>query len=164
VDPEEYFGTKQVVPSEEFSMTVRGFSMVELMMAIVVMGATTGMSYPLLSHVISAQDVQSASNAIVTMQATARAAAIRRGSTVVMDIAGGKIVIRSNDPVTGVPDTVGTVEDIAARYGVSVLTSRDSLRFDPRGLGTELSTTVVYVWNAAHADTLQISRLGRVLR
>ncbi len=52
------------------------------------------------------------------------------------------------------------------RYGIGFTvnpTGRDSLVFDPRGLGTETSNTQIYVTLMGYADTITISPLGKVL-
>ena len=78
----------------------------------------------------------------------------------------GNLVIISSHPVTGVRDTVGTVMNLVSRYGVtfSVSPSRDSLIFDSRGLGTETSSTYIYVSKGGYTDTLEIGQLGRIAR
>ena len=73
------------------------------------------------------------------------------------------MVIRSTDPLTGAVDSVGAVENMNQRFTVDVTSTRDSLVFDARGLGTETSETYIYVRRGSLADTLRVTRLGRVL-
>ena len=46
-------------------------------------------------------------------------------------------------------------------HGVSLSTSRDSILFDPRGLGYGVANLTLVVRRGSAADTLVVSRLGR---
>jgi hypothetical protein len=67
-------------------------------------------------------------------------------------------------PITGVVDTVGTPQLIGERFDVTVSTGRDSLVFDPRGMGTEASTTFIEISKGSNADTLRVTPAGRLLQ
>ncbi len=145
-------------------MSERGLTLIEIAIVIVLVGVVTAITFPVASAEIRRQSVRSAVNGIVSMHSKARAAAIERGRATVLELTGGRLVIRSRHPVTGLPDTVGTVEDVAQRYGVIVSATRDSVVFDGRGVGVGSVTTVIAVTKATIADTLRISPFGRVLK
>jgi hypothetical protein len=98
------------------------------------------------------------------MHGRARIAAVQRARPTALVLTKDEVVIRSKDPATGAVDTVGVPLDMAARYGVTVETMRDSVVFDPRGQAWETSSTLIYLSRGSEADTIQISALGKLLR
>jgi prepilin-type N-terminal cleavage/methylation domain-containing protein len=146
------------------AMNNHGMTMTELVIAIVMIGTLTAVSVPRVGDALVKHNVRSARSAVVTMHSKARASAVQRGRQAVLRLAGGNLVIESPHPVTGIADTVGTVEDLSGRFGISLSSTRDSLVFDPRGLGTEAGSTTIVVQAGALADTIVISPVGRVLR
>ena len=144
-------------------MKTDGFTLIEMAIVVVIVGFVSALAYPRLSVAVTRERVRSAAVAVVTVHAKARAVAIQRGRPAVLDLTAGRLIIRSPAPVTGAPDTVD-VQDVAARYGVEIKATHDSIVFDPRGLGADMAPTTVYVALGTDADTVRISRLGRVLR
>ncbi len=143
----------------------QGFTLAELVIVVVVMGVLTGMMAPRIGRAILKQDVRAARGGLIAMHATAKAAAVQRSARTVLVLTGGNLVIRAPDPVAaGQVDTVGSPLSVPARYGVTLIPSRDSLVFDPRGIANELMPTTVIVRKGAFADTVLISPAGRVLR
>lgn len=145
-------------------MNDRGLSVIELVIVIVLVGVLAGWAFPRIGDALTRQSVRSGRNAVVTLHAKARATAVQRARVVRLVFEGTRCVLRSQHPLTGATDTVGVVEDLYARHKVTVTPSRDSLVFDPRGLGTEPGPTVIVVARAGYADTIQISSVGRVLK
>ena len=140
----------------------KGFSLIEMMIAVVVLGAISAIGFPLLRGGIMRQSVRSATDAITVMHRRARDHASQRGQLTVIDLKGGIVVIRSINPLTGAPDTLGVVQSMPDRFGVTVSATRDSLMFDGRGIGMEGSVTRVYLSRETYADTIEISALGRI--
>ena len=70
------------------------------------------------------------------------------------------------NPVTGVSELVGgTTDSVVGKFGVTMTVSpstRDTLVFVSRGLGTEGSQTTIYVSKSGFTDTITISSLGRI--
>jgi type II secretion system protein H len=144
-------------------MRTNGFTLIEMAIVITIVGLASAIAYPRVSAAVTRERVRSAAVAVVATHAKARAVAIQRGRPVVLELTGGRLIMRSAHPVTGAPDTVA-VENVAARYGVAIKASRDSVRFDPRGLSMDMASTAVHVALGADADTVRISGMGRVLR
>ncbi len=144
-------------------MNRRGFSLIELLIAIVLIGLMAAFMIPRIGDVIQQQKVRSARNAITTMHARARATAIQRGRLVALVRQNNRILLLSRHPVTGVPDTIAS-QNLGDRFGVSLSANRDSLAFDPRGLGMESGNTQIVVSRAGFADTIVISAVGSILR
>ncbi len=144
------------------TITCRGFTFIEMLIAVVLLGAMTSIAFPRMRDGIMRQSVRSATDAIRVLHARARSHASQRGQPTVIDLKNGIVAIRSTSPLTGTPDTLGVVHNMHDRFGVTVSATRDSLVFDGRGIGMEGSATLVYVNRESYADTIQISALGRI--
>lgn len=145
-------------------MNRRGFTLIELLIAVGLVAVLVAMAVPRVGTALIRQSVRSARGAVVTMHAKARGAAIQRGRRTNLIFNGNTVLVLTRHPVTGALDTVGSAENLLSRYGVTVSTTRDTLSFDPRGLGMESSNTTIAVRKGAFADTIVISALGRVQR
>ena len=145
----------------------RGFSLLEILTVMVMVGIIVAMGIPKFGTTMTRQNVRGARQLITTMHSRARNAAITRGRATKLAINNGNLVILSAHPVTGVTDTVGrTAEDVVGRYSVTFSvnpSTRDTLSFDARGLGTEGSATTIFVSKSGYADTISISPLGRIV-
>ena len=89
----------------------------------------------------------------------ARRSAITRRSVVavITDTMAGAILVRS-----------GGVElarrSLRERYGVRLTATRDSMSYDPRGLGYGAANLTIVARRGRGAETLSVSRLGRARR
>jgi prepilin-type N-terminal cleavage/methylation domain-containing protein len=144
----------------------RGFSLIEILTVMVMIGIIVAMGIPKFGNTLARQNVRGARVLITTLHSRARNSAISRSRTTKLAIKNGYLLTLSANPLTGVIDTVGRRGDsVAARYGVTysvVPSTRDTLVFDPRGLGTEATSTTIYVSKSGFADTITISPLGRI--
>jgi len=88
--------------------------------------------------------------------ATAREMAVLRRTAVAVriDTASGVIELRSLGAVL-------LKRELRATYGVGLATNRDSMVYDPRGLGYGASNLSLVVRRNRVADTIVVSRLGR---
>ena len=145
-------------------MNQRGFTLIELLIVIGIMGLIAALAVPRIGRTLVRQSVRGARDAVVGMHAKARAAAVQKGRSTRLVISGNTLLIRTQHPVTGVVDTVGTVEDLYSRFGVTVATSRDSLVFDARGIGTESSPTKITVSRGSYSDGVEINMWGRLVK
>jgi prepilin-type N-terminal cleavage/methylation domain-containing protein len=148
-------------------MNQRGFSLIEILTVMIMVGIMVSIAIPRFGFTLSRQDVRGARNLFTTTHAKARASAVSRGRRTAFAIKNGELAILSAHPVTGAVDTVGSVDDLIERFGVTFTvdpSSRVTLVFDGRGLGTEATTTTVIVSKAGYADTISIAPLGRVIR
>ena len=119
-------------------------------------------------------NVRSARVYLSTQLVTARATAVQRGCYAVVHFtsgASGAIWVTAcprRMPGAGTVDTIGGVEQLADRYNVTLTATRDSVRFDPRGLSTDaagVTTTVRLQGNiASNTDSIFINSLGKVVR
>lgn len=89
----------------------------------------------------------------------ARRTAIARRApvAVVIDTGGGAITVRIG------PSRIAH-QGLRDRYGVVVRASRDTMAYDPRGLGYGAANLTVIASRGRAAETLFVSRLGRTRR
>ena len=143
-------------------MNKRGVTLIEIIIVIVLVGVMTGFALPRIGDAITKQSVQSARTFFISAHARTRATAIQRGTQTQLIVSDGRLTIQSANPVTYVVDTVGGVQDLGARYGVTVQPANVSLTFDGRGIGTENTGTTISITKGSHGSTIVISPVGRV--
>lgn len=76
---------------------------------------------------------------------------------VVMDTTSASVIVR-------IGGTELARRSLRERYGVQMTSSRDSMSYDPRGLGYGAANLTIVAKRARGAETLFVSRLGRVRR
>jgi prepilin-type N-terminal cleavage/methylation domain-containing protein len=135
----------------------RGFTLLELLVAMIVAGVLLALALPRLATARDARSVREAMDVLSSGFSLARATALARRSPVaiVFDTAAAVVRIRS----AGGPLRQS---DLSASFGVTIATSRDSAVYDPRGFGYGVSNLSVVVRRGNFVDTLTMSRLGRV--
>ena len=135
----------------------RGTTLLELALVLAIAG--TLMTFFVIPAARALDRIQSraAVSALAAACAFARQAAVTRGARTVvsLDTAGARVA------VTVGADTL-RVDDLGARYGVSLATSNATLTYAPTGLATGLSNLRAIVRRGRAADTVTVSRLGRV--
>lgn len=142
-----------------------GFTVVELLWVIVIMGLMGAMGIPRIRGALQKQNVKSARVAGVAHIVKARAAAVQRGCRATVHVRStGLIWVTACKTVGAGIDTLGSVDDLKARYGVTMSATRDSIQFDPRGLSLGNQSGTVFVSNAVAADSIVINAVGRVVQ
>jgi Tfp pilus assembly protein FimT len=135
-----------------------------MLIVVVLIGILAAFGVPRIRQGMESSRVSGARVAISTMNAKAKALAVQRSLVVQLIVAGNEVRLESRHPVTGV-STVVDRQDLYASYGVTVGSTRDTLRYDPRGLGLQNSaTTVVVSRPGGFADTVVINSLGGIQR
>jgi type II secretory pathway pseudopilin PulG len=142
-----------------------GFTLIEIVIIVVIIGAVSAVTLPLLTNALQQQRVRSAAAAVENMYVKARTIAMQRSSyTRIMGLPTGVLSIFTLDPVTGGWEYVGQTEDIADRYNVSMTSAPyNYIWVNHRGLGYYAEDTVK-VWYGADTISLKISRYGRITR
>lgn len=129
----------------------------ESAIVLILLGVLLGIAFPRLQDAIARHAVAAGTRDIAHLLSAARQVAATRidGAAVAFDTATGRVRLE----VSG--RSVQTL-DLAARRGVRLRASRDSLAYDSRGLGVGAANLSVVVTRGRVADTLVVSRLGRV--
>jgi type II secretory pathway pseudopilin PulG len=134
-----------------------GSSLLELTVVLVLTGILLAIALPRLNHVRDAAAVRSALDEAAADFAAARQAAIarRRLVAVVVDTSAAAITDRTEG-------TILVASRFRLTYGVTLATNRDSAVYDGRGFAYGVSNLSLVIRRGAVAETLVVSRLGRV--
>jgi Tfp pilus assembly protein FimT len=118
-----------------------------------------GIAAPRLGTLRDRASVRSAATELAAILSSARRAAMLRSSAamVVIDEA------RSTASVIVGTDTLLT-HDPGSELGVTLTATRDTVLYGPSGRGWGASNTSIVVARGSWADTIFVSRLGRVRR
>lgn len=145
----------------------RGFTFIEILIVMILIGIIAAIGFPRLRGVVETNNVRGARAGIATLVATGRAAAVQRGCRATLHFTSGTngtvwlTVCKVN--AAGL-DTLGGVEQIASRFNVTFTATRDSLSFDPRGLGTNYVVTTLRFTAGGVKDSVMINQVGKVVR
>ena len=142
----------------------QGFTLVEQLAVLVLTAVVLAAGIP---HVIAQRDAAAVRQAIVSVRGafgTARDHAIASGARTAVRFAresgasgafsGTVVVHASSDTMHRLP--------LGALLGVTLVASRDSMTYLPSGLGVGAANLSVTIARGRFADTLTVSRLGRV--
>ena len=135
----------------------RGFTLVELVVVSTLIGLMAAISIPKGTRLLDHLRVRQAAQEVWAALSLGRSAAIHRAgyTRVIIDEAAGTVVLRhAADTLRRWP--------VGPMHGVALRASRDTLIFAPTGLGYGASNTTIVISRGARADTLVVSRLGRV--
>ncbi len=136
----------------------RGATLIEQLWLLVLMGALAALTMTSGSALFAALDVAMAAQETVDLLALARDHAIATGdrTAVRFDVAGTRVVVHVGPDTIAVGDFHGS--------GLTLAATRDSLSYAPSGLGVGAANLRLTLTRSARADTITVSRLGRVQR
>lgn len=135
----------------------KGFNVIEMTIVLAIVAVLSAITLPRAGGFVDSIEVRGAVTEIDAIFSTARHAAIARGSQSVLEI----------DPELGVmmirvgADTLQRRE-VGAAHGVSIDSNRTSITYSPIGVGYGAANLTMIVSRKRAADTLYVSRLGRV--
>lgn len=142
-----------------------GFSMIEMIWVIVLMGLLSILGIPRIRNALQKQNVRSARVAGSTLFVKARTAAIQRGCVANVELPGdGRVwvtVCRTAGPGL---DTLGGIDNLQDRFGVVMASGRAQWRFDPRGVTAGNQSAWVFFRNTQAADSFWVNPMGKVVR
>jgi len=146
----------------------KGFTLMETLLVIVILGIVALLGYPRMSAGMTSASVRGARTTLINLLAKARTAATQANRITLVKIEGNNAFVLMRPrllPGAGDADTLGAVERLGASYGVTIAATVDSVRFDPRGLGTGFGTgTTFLVSRNGSTDTIRVDGLGRVTK
>jgi prepilin-type N-terminal cleavage/methylation domain-containing protein len=135
----------------------RAFTVIEVTVVIAIAAALSAIALPRAWGFVDRIEVRGAVTEVESLFSLARHAAIARGSQVSLDVDTGlrTITIRSGvEPIR--------TREIGKVYGVSLSANRTSITYSPIGVGYGAANFSLIISRKAAADTVVVSRLGRV--
>ncbi len=155
-------------------MRTRGFTLVETMVVIVVIAVVLVYGYPKIRATMIKNSLRSARSATLTAIQRAKTVAVTEGraATVRLDPATGNLWITASPRrsfLAGSPwDTVGSIKNLTAAYGTTVLTNgQDTLAFDARGMMTPIGSStpqIIAMTKSSYRDSVMINGYGRITK
>lgn len=152
---------------------MRGFTLVEAMIVLSLIGVLAMVGYPALSGWQAQQAVRAASGQFLARYSLARSSAMRYGrlSQLQIDTAGDRfwVEVDTSATMTGAVDTLAPIEYVGEVFGVTMESTRSTVCFATSGLPTQAlgcspgDVTVVFSRNGV-VDTVQATVLGKTLR
>lgn len=134
-----------------------GHTLIELAMALAIMAILLGIAAPRLGTLRDRASVRSAATELMAILSSARRAAVLRSTGAMVVIDEG----RSTASVIVGADTI-LAHDAGSELGVTFTATRDTVLYGPSGRGWGASNTSIIVARGRWADTIFVSRLGRV--
>jgi len=141
-----------------------GFTVVELLIVIVLMGLLTSIAYPRMSGVRASAGLRGARVQFLSSLATARAAAVRFGRPAQLKRTGNSIQVRADTGGTGVFVSLTLPVALDSQFSVTLGATVDSVVFGPRGLATNLSSSGAQfaLVRGTIQDSVCLTRLGEI--
>jgi Tfp pilus assembly protein FimT len=136
-----------------------GTTIIELLVVVIVIAGLSAIALPRFRAAADRFAARSAIQEAQSLFTFARRSAITRRTAVgvITDTSSGIIIVRA-----GRLELART--GLRARYGVRLTASRDSMSYDPRGLGYGAANLTIVARRGEGAETLFVSRLGRTRR
>ncbi len=141
----------------------KGFSTIELIVVILLIGVIASIGFPRLRDGLEKQNVRSAKALIATLAATARGAAVQRGCSATLNFSVDSVWVTAcgvNPPAALVQ--VGTKKLVGDEFGVTLNSTSGSVVYDPRGIATVFQATTVRVIGPHYRDSVIINEVGKV--
>jgi type II secretion system protein H len=149
----------------------RGFSLVELLIVVVLIGVLTLVAVPKVAIYRDRSNVNAARERIESTIATARASAIHKGRISRFNISGNVISVETRDPTSGAwqwqmnaLNLNSIYSSVQVQLGGAVTSA---LYFEPRGVTWSTvrpASTVVYrIVGKTRTDSVCVSRHGQIL-
>jgi prepilin-type N-terminal cleavage/methylation domain-containing protein len=145
-----------------------GFTLVETLLAVIIVGVMTAMAYPRVGRAMIKSDLRGARTRVVNMLSAARAAATQGNRTTTVTFNGNTAVVTAS-PRRNVgccsADTVGPVVNLYTQYGTSMALDNDvtQITYDPRGLYNGNSVTITLT-RSSYTQSVRVDMLGRVTK
>lgn len=136
-----------------------GFTLIEALTVIALLAVLLAMALPRYGALRDRLAVDGAASAVVRALFDARAAAQRLGTRAAVAIDTSVVAITvhiRSDTLVRLP--------LQALFGVGMTTTRDSIAYAATGLGFGASNARMIVRRGAAAETISVSRTGRVRR
>lgn len=140
-------------------MMRNGMTAIEMIVALSVIAAMMGIMVPTVGRLRDGIAVRNATAEALSAFATARRSAIVRGAPVGVgvDRPPGFVTVRVNGGML-------LQRDLERTYGVTISSTRDSTAYSPLGHGLGAANLSLVIARGVVAETIFVSREGRVRR
>lgn len=137
----------------------RGTTLPEIIVVMTIAGILGSIAVARTAVFRDRISVRSAATETVSTFSLARRWALSRASrtAITIDTAAASLVVRS------FTDTIST-RRLGSSHGVTLAATRDSMAYAPNGLGYGASNLTLILRRGTAAETIVVSRLGRVRR
>jgi prepilin-type N-terminal cleavage/methylation domain-containing protein len=134
-----------------------GYTLVEVLLVLTIGGLVLAIAIPRGLTSLDRVSVTSASGDVQATLNYARLLALAGGSAVAIDVdsASGELRVRRGAELV-------LARNVGQAHGVTLRGSRDSLTYDPRGLGRGAANLSIIVRRRSAVETVFVSRLGRI--
>jgi len=158
--------TGHLVGGESLVLRRDGFTLVETLMVVVVMGLVTLIALPTLQNAWAHTSVISAKGKLTSLYYKTRSSAIESSRTTILVANGGNAYVVARPRLAALPgstvDTITPVENLYTQFQVSLTSNVDSVRVAPTGLGAGGATLILT--KGSYADTVSINQYGRIIK
>src|SRR5947209_9954865 len=146
-------------------MRNRGFTFIEILMVMIIIGVIAAFGIPRLRNSLDKQNVRSAKALLATLVATTSSVAVSRGCPATLNLTVDSAWVTAcgvSPPAASVQ--VGTKKLIGDDFSVKLAPSVSTVIYDPRGISTAYTVVTVGVVGTAVTDSVIINQLGKVVR
>lgn len=134
-----------------------GFTLIELVLVISLAGILTAITLSKAGSFIDRTEVRGATTEAESMFSRARHIAIARGIQTTLDIDPAQQTLSIRTDTESLSS-----RDLGAAHGVAIATNKTSITYSPIGVGYGAANFTMILSRGRAADTIYVSRLGRV--
>lgn len=143
----------------------RGFTLVEMLLVVVIMGIVLSLASPKLGTAASQMAVRNSRNEVSAMISLTRALAVQNGRRATFVQEGNTVRVELAQGYGSTTDTMAT-RDLAGQHKVALGPSAKlTIPFDPRGFaipGSVGESRTIAITRDAFADTVCVIGLGKI--
>ena len=134
-----------------------GFTIIEIVIVLAISAILSAITIPRAAGFIDRIEVRGATTEAESMFSIARHYAIARGTQTTLDIDPvlRTLTIRASGQLV-------STRELGAAHGVAISTNRTSITYSPIGVGYGAANFTLILSRGRAADTIYVSRLGRV--
>lgn len=136
------------------------YTLVEILVALTILATLLGIAVPRLSALHDRAVVRSATVELAALLSSTRRAAMLRSSTAALVLDQSRVTATI---VVG-SDTIASRALAEHVRRLEISATRDTIRYGPSGRGYGASNATIAIRRGRFADTVWVSRLGRVRR
>jgi Tfp pilus assembly protein FimT len=139
------------------SFASAGYTVLELVIVVTIAAVVLAIAIPRGRLALDRIAVHSAASDVTATLNMARTLAIAGHAAVAVDVDSASGVMRVRRGVE-----ILLSRNVSSAHGIQLERTRDSLTYDPRGLGRGAANLSIVIRRGAAAETVFVSRLGRV--